>query len=53
MTKPVTTVAALMLVEDGKLELDAPVDRYLPEPSELKVRKLRDAPPETPITIRT
>lgn len=53
MTKPVTTVAALMLVEDGKLELDAPVDRYLPELAELKVRKFgRDVPPETPITIR-
>jgi CubicO group peptidase (beta-lactamase class C family) len=30
MTKPVTSVAAMMLVEDGKLDLDAPVARYLP-----------------------
>jgi CubicO group peptidase (beta-lactamase class C family) len=31
MTKPVTSVAAMMLVEQGKLDLAAPVSRYLPE----------------------
>jgi CubicO group peptidase (beta-lactamase class C family) len=31
MTKPVTGVAAMMLVEQGKLDLDAPVSRYLPD----------------------
>ena len=31
MTKPITSVAALMLAEEGKLSLDAPVSRYLPE----------------------
>jgi CubicO group peptidase (beta-lactamase class C family) len=31
MTKAVTSVAALMLVEEGKLDLQAPVSRYLPE----------------------
>ena len=30
MTKIVATVAALQLVERGKLDLDAPVDQYLP-----------------------
>jgi CubicO group peptidase (beta-lactamase class C family) len=30
MTKPVTSVAAMMLVEQGKLDLDAPISRYLP-----------------------
>lgn len=30
MTKPVTSVAALMLVEEGKLSLDDPVAKYLP-----------------------
>jgi CubicO group peptidase (beta-lactamase class C family) len=30
MTKPIVSVAALMLVEEGKLELDAPVTKYLP-----------------------
>lgn len=31
MTKPVTAVAAMILVEEGRLELDAPVSRTLPE----------------------
>ena len=31
MTKAVTSVATLMLVEEGKLDLQAPVSRYLPE----------------------
>ena len=30
MTKPITTVAAMMLVEEGKLILNAPVATYLP-----------------------
>jgi CubicO group peptidase (beta-lactamase class C family) len=37
MTKPVTSVAAMILVDDGKLELDAPVARYLPELAEMRV----------------
>lgn len=39
MTKPITTVAALMLVEEGKLAIDAPVARYLPEFASLRVYK--------------
>jgi CubicO group peptidase (beta-lactamase class C family) len=31
MTKPITTVAAMMLVEEGKIGLDDPVSKYLPE----------------------
>ena len=31
MTKPITSVAAMMLVDEGKLDLDAPASRYLPE----------------------
>jgi CubicO group peptidase (beta-lactamase class C family) len=30
MTKPVTAVAAMVLVEECKLRLDDPVDRWLP-----------------------
>src|SRR5262245_60169162 len=37
MTKPVTTVAAMMLVEDGKIRLDDPVAKYLPEFQDLRV----------------
>jgi len=31
MSKPITTVAAMMLVEDGRLKLDDPIAMYLPE----------------------
>ena len=31
MTKPVTTVAAMMLYEEGRFQLDDPVAKYLPE----------------------
>jgi CubicO group peptidase (beta-lactamase class C family) len=37
MTKPLTSVAAMMLVEDGKLNLGAPVSQYLPEFKDVKV----------------
>src|SRR6478736_4536405 len=30
MTKPITSVAAMMLVEDGRLRLDDPVAKYIP-----------------------
>ncbi len=31
LTKPLTAAAVMMLVEDGRLTLDAPVERWLPE----------------------
>lgn len=31
MTKPITSVAALMLLEEGRISLNDPVSRYLPE----------------------
>ena len=37
MTKLVTTIAALQLAESGKIDLDIPVDTYLPEMEGLKV----------------
>jgi CubicO group peptidase (beta-lactamase class C family) len=37
MTKPIVSVAAMMLVEEGKLDLVAPVEQYLPEFKDLKV----------------
>jgi len=37
MSKPVTSVAAMILVEEGKLGLDAPISRYLPELAKVKV----------------
>ena len=37
MSKPITTVAAMMLVEEGKLQLDEPVAKYIPAFKEVKV----------------
>lgn len=37
MTKPIVTVAAMILVEEGKLDLDEPLSTYFPEYEELKV----------------
>jgi CubicO group peptidase (beta-lactamase class C family) len=58
MTKPVVAVAALSLVEEAKLRLDDPVDRFLPELAGRKV--LRDpkgplddtVPAERALTLR-
>jgi CubicO group peptidase (beta-lactamase class C family) len=37
MTKPITTVAAMMLHEEGKFQLDDPVSKYIPELKGLRV----------------
>jgi CubicO group peptidase (beta-lactamase class C family) len=37
MSKPITSVAAMMLVEDGKLALDDPVSKYIPDFADVKV----------------
>src|SRR6516162_3430430 len=37
MTKPITSVALMMLVEEGKIQLDDPLALYLPEFKGLKV----------------
>jgi CubicO group peptidase (beta-lactamase class C family) len=57
MTKPVTAAATLMLIEDGKLALDAPIERWLPEMADRRVLRLPDAelddtvPAKRPITV--
>jgi CubicO group peptidase (beta-lactamase class C family) len=37
MSKPITSVAAMMLVDDGKLRLDDPVSKYIPAFADVKV----------------
>jgi CubicO group peptidase (beta-lactamase class C family) len=37
MTKPVTSVAAMILVDEGKLRLDDPVSKYIPEFKDTRV----------------
>ncbi|ASO22016.1 CubicO group peptidase (beta-lactamase class C family) [Actinoalloteichus hoggarensis] len=47
MTKPLTTVAALTLVEQGRLDLDAEVAAYLPEFADRRVADLDVAAPSS------
>lgn len=44
MTKPVTSVAALMLMEEGKFKLDDPITKWAPEFSNMRVLKNADGP---------
>lgn len=44
MTKPVTAVAAMMLVEECRIRLDDPVDEWLPELKNRKVLRTIDSP---------
>jgi CubicO group peptidase (beta-lactamase class C family) len=43
MTKPVTSVALMQLVEQGKISLDDPAEKYLPE-----LKNPRSSRPSTP-----
>ena len=43
MTKLITTIAALQLMEQGKLDLDSPISLYAPELKDLQVLKGFDA----------
>lgn len=58
MTKPVTAVAALLLVEEGRLSLDDPIADYLPEFAEPRVYvdgsgdTLTTRPADGPIRVR-
>ncbi|MGW1916896.1 serine hydrolase domain-containing protein [Streptomyces sp. NPDC002076] len=57
ITKPIAAAAVLMLVEEGRLALDAPVEEWLPELAKPSVVRTPDAPladvvPATrPITV--
>ena len=58
MTKPVTAVATMILVEECVLRLDEPVDRLLPELADRQVLTSLDAPLDDtvpaarPVTVR-
>jgi CubicO group peptidase (beta-lactamase class C family) len=62
MSKPVTSVLAMMLVEEGKLKLDDPVSKYIPAFAGMKVgveKKAEDGkvalvlePVNRPVTIK-
>ncbi|MFA3839783.1 serine hydrolase domain-containing protein [Streptomyces aureus] len=44
ITKPITAAAVMMLVDDGRIALDDPVDRWLPEIAKPVVVRTPDAP---------
>ncbi len=44
MTKPITSVATLMLMEEGRLKLDDPITKWAPEFSNMKVLKSATGP---------
>jgi len=58
MTKPITSVAALMLVDEGRIALTDPIARYAPEFSDMRVLRSPNGPldetdpAERPITIK-
>ncbi len=63
MTKPVTSVAVMMLYEEGKFQLNDPVAKYLPEFAKMQVAitendpqtgkpTLKTAPAKRPVTVR-
>jgi CubicO group peptidase (beta-lactamase class C family) len=44
MTKPIAATAAMLLVEECRLRLDEPVDRFLPELADRRVLRRLDGP---------
>ncbi|AJP73268.1 serine hydrolase domain-containing protein [Sphingomonas hengshuiensis] len=57
MTKPITGIAAMILVEEGKLKLDQPISDFIPAFKDMKVlvdpaKDLTSRPATRPITVR-
>jgi CubicO group peptidase (beta-lactamase class C family) len=62
MTKPITSVAAMMLIDEGKLRLDDPVAKYIPSFANVRVgvenkaengeKTLELVPLKRPITVK-
>lgn len=52
MSKPVTSTAAMILLEEGRFLLDDPVSRFIPGFAEMKVAVVDDpADPDSPFTL--
>ncbi|MEI7823281.1 MAG: serine hydrolase domain-containing protein, partial [Verrucomicrobiota bacterium] len=49
MTKPLTAACVMMLADEGRLRIDDPVSKFIPEFSHMR---LHGAPPARPVTIR-
>ena len=48
-SKPITATALMLLVDEGKVKIEDPVEKYIPE---FKDIKLKGESPKSPITIR-
>jgi CubicO group peptidase (beta-lactamase class C family) len=51
MSKPITSVSVMIMAEQGKLDIGAPVAQYLPEFSDVKVG-IERAAPKRPMTVQ-
>jgi CubicO group peptidase (beta-lactamase class C family) len=51
MSKPITTVAAMMLVEEGRITLDEPIGKYLPALAQPQVGVEKPDPAGGPATL--
>ena len=58
MTKPITSVALMMLYEEGRFQLDDPVSKYIPSWADLEVfgegdeERFTTVAPERPMTVK-
>jgi CubicO group peptidase (beta-lactamase class C family) len=58
MTKPITSVVIMDLIEEGKISLDDPVSKFIPELGTMKVASLAEdgmpqfTEPKTPMTVK-
>ncbi|HEX7695026.1 MAG TPA: serine hydrolase domain-containing protein [Sphingomonas sp.] len=56
MTKPITAMAAMILIEDGKMKLDEPISDFLPAFKTMRVQlnenTIETRPATRPITVR-
>jgi CubicO group peptidase (beta-lactamase class C family) len=52
MTKPILAVATMLLIEDGRLALDEPIDRLLPELAGRRVLQRVDGPLDETVPAR-
>jgi CubicO group peptidase (beta-lactamase class C family) len=52
LTKPVVAAATMLLVEDGLLQLDEPVDRLVPELADRRVLRRPDSPLDDTVAAR-
>ncbi|MFC7738266.1 serine hydrolase domain-containing protein [Roseomonas sp. GCM10028921] len=51
MTKPITSAAAMMLVEEGRMKLNDPITNWMPELANLRVEQRREGQPAEDVAL--